>query len=277
MNKPLLTIGMPTCFDYSGAMFTIRSIVQYQTFDEDDIEIIVVDNTPDKVYRRSLKRQIHLMDSERIHYIEHVNDHGPASAKNKVFEAATGEFVICMDSHVLLAENAIRKLKVWLEYPEHEEGMLDNLFSGPMLMTNGKHSTNMIQKWRGHAWGIWQTDNQILESVDPVEAWGQGCGLLLARKDSWLKFNEHFKGLGGEEGYIHTKYRHNGRKFYILPWLGWWHRFDSPDTKHYDISLFSKVRNHYIAFQELGLPTQEVYDHFVKTDYTDRRTAQGSL
>jgi hypothetical protein len=59
----------------------------------------------------------------------------------------------------------------------------------------------------------------------PFEIPAQGLGLFTCRKDAWLGFNPAFRGFGGEEGYIHTKYRQAGHRCLNLPFLGWMHRF----------------------------------------------------
>jgi hypothetical protein len=48
-----LTVGFPTCHDYSGAVFTIQSLLinHRDLVDAGDLQILVVDNTPDEKYR----------------------------------------------------------------------------------------------------------------------------------------------------------------------------------------------------------------------------------
>ena len=100
------------------------------------------------------------------------------------------------------------------------------------------------------------------EGREPFEIFAQGLGLFLVRKESWLGFNEHSMGFGGEEGYIHTKYRQNGRKAICLPFLRWLHRFQRPDGVNYTLSLDNKVRNYILEFTELGLDLQPIMDNF---------------
>lgn len=97
----------------------------------------------------------------------------------------------------------------------------------------------------------------------PIEIFSQGLGLFFTRKNSWLKFNEHCNGFGGEECYIHEKYRQNGRKCYLLPFLRWLHRFGRPDGVPYTLTLENKVRNYILEFLELGLDLSPVKKHFI--------------
>lgn len=103
----------------------------------------------------------------------------------------------------------------------------------------------------------------------PVEIFAQGLGLFLTRKNAWLKFNEHCVGFGGEECYIHTKYRQNGRKCYNLPFLKWLHRFGRPDGVSYILTLENKIRNYILEFLELGLDLSPVKQHLVTENAFD--------
>jgi hypothetical protein len=103
----------------------------------------------------------------------------------------------------------------------------------------------------------------------PLEIFSQGLGLFFTRKNSWLKFNEHCDGFGGEECYIHEKYRKNGRKCYLLPFLRWLHRFGRPDGVPYTLTLENKVRNYILEFLELGLDLAPVKKHFIEESKFD--------
>jgi hypothetical protein len=112
-------------------------------------------------------------------------------------------------------------------------------------------------------WGTWQTDERGLDkNNDPFEIPSQGLGLFSCRKDSWLGFNKEFRGFGGEEGYIHEKYKKNGRKTLCLPFLRWLHRFNRPNGVTYPNNFQERFRNYLIGFHELNLPTKELKEHF---------------
>jgi len=103
----------------------------------------------------------------------------------------------------------------------------------------------------------------------PFEIFSQGTGCFLVRKESWLGYNEHALGFGGEECYIHEKYRKNGRKAYCLPFLKWLHRFRRVDDVEYPSEVEYKLRNYILEFIELELDLSPVYDHFVKENEFD--------
>ena len=99
--------------------------------------------------------------------------------------------------------------------------------------------------------------------AEPFPIFAQGLGCFLTHKNSWLKFNEHARGFGGEECYIHEKYRQNGRKTYNLPFLRWLHRFGRPEGVKYELSIDNKVRNYILEFTEIDLDMAPLKKHFV--------------
>jgi len=101
-------------------------------------------------------------------------------------------------------------------------------------------------------------------SDKPFEVFAQGLGLFFTRKNAWLKFNEHARGFGGEECYIHEKYRQAGRKTICLPFLRWLHRFNRPDGVSYPLTIDNKVRNYILEFTELNLDMAPLKKHFVE-------------
>jgi len=78
------------------------------------------------------------------------------------------------------------------------------------------------------------------------------------------------RGFGGEEGYIHEKYKLEGKETICLPFLRWNHRFAKPSGTPYKLDVKQRFRNYMIAFKEVGKDTQEVIDNFtpvVPADY----------
>lgn len=96
------------------------------------------------------------------------------------------------------------------------------------------------------------------------EIFSQGLGMFFTNKRSWLGFNEHCRGFGGEECYIHEKYRKAGRKTICLPFLKWLHRFGRPDGVKYELTIDNKVRNYILEFTELDLDLSPVHKEFVE-------------
>jgi hypothetical protein len=82
------------------------------------------------------------------------------------------------------------------------------------------------------------------------------------RRDAWLGFNPRFRGFGGEEFYIHEKFRQAGRQTLCLPFLRWIHRFGRPGGVPYRLTIEDKFRNYVIGLTELGLPLDRAVQHF---------------
>ncbi len=104
---------------------------------------------------------------------------------------------------------------------------------------------------------------------EPFEVPGQGLGLFGCRREAWLGFNPHFRGFGGEELYIHEKYRRAGRRNLILPFLRWNHRFGRAKTP-YALNRYDKIRNYVLGHLELGLSLGPIEEHFVTSGLMPR-------
>ena len=99
--------------------------------------------------------------------------------------------------------------------------------------------------------------------ADPFEIPACGMGCFAARKSDWLWYNANFRGFGGEEWYIHTKYRKAGRKTLCLPFMRWLHRFGRVSVP-YALPWYDKARNYVIGHTELGLSLDPVHKAFVE-------------
>lgn len=324
---PKLTIGMAAYEDFHGVYFTLQALRTYHAEAMPDVELLVIDNKPESPHGKSLLAPL-LAHAQRgtagARYIPMPSPVGTSAPRNAVFEHATGDAVLCMDSHVLLRPGAVRRLIEY--YDQHPESL--DLLSGPLLYDDlGNFETHFDDVWRSEMWGVWgrawqcpcgglkfsvQQDPtsdlaqfralkpgfvpvslcgdcgqelpknlpfagsfQALEAAgfrplgadddQPFEIPGQGLGLFSCRREAWLGFNEHFRGFGGEELYIHEKFRQAGRKNLCLPWLKWGHRFGRPEGARYPLTVFNKVRNYVLGHQELGLDLAPIHAHFVAT------------
>lgn len=237
-----LTIGMACYQDFDSVWFTVQALRMYHG---KDIEILLVDNYGDD----RLFNWVKGWGSGQVRYERYTEIVGTSRPRHMVFELAKGEFVICMDSHVMLMPDALNSL------PDD-----DNLYHGPMVYDNlMSYVTHMKPKWRSNMWGVWA--DAVPEVSSQMEIPMHGLGLFGCRKDAWLGFNENFRGFGGEEGYIHEKYRQAGRKVILLPSLKWLHLFREGSVP-YPLHLKDRIRNYLIGFDELGLDKTPIYRHF---------------
>lgn len=96
----------------------------------------------------------------------------------------------------------------------------------------------------------------------PFEIPAQGMGAFACRRDAWLGFNPRFRGFGGEECYIHEKFRRAGHKAMCLPFLKWVHRFGRPGGVPYKLVMEDRIFNYLVGHDELGLDPAPVLEHF---------------
>lgn len=252
----MITIGMAVYDDWVGVYFTVEALALYH--DLDGVEILVIDNKGDA----GMKDWLQGWHGKRVRYVLNT-DPGTSQSRNAVFREAKGGWTFCIDSHVMLAPGALSSLKEWTA---RNPDCMD-LLQGPMLYDDvSMCTTHMEPVWRDDMWGIWSDAKPVLDL--PKEPWEipmHGLGLFGCRTDAWLGFNPRFKGFGGEEGYIHEKYRQAGRKTLCLPFMGWVHKFGIiGSTIRYNLDVRDRIRNYMIGFQELGLDEAPIINHFGK-------------
>lgn len=254
-----LTLGMAVYDDFHGAYFTIHSALLHHG----DVvgEVIVVDNNPDSQHGKLLKNFCGQIGTKGVKYYPMVGVKGTAITRNQIFELASNEVVVCCDPHVLFPSGGLAAVR---NYFAARSDSLD-LVQGPLLLDNQAtvHTHFDLSTWRAEMWGTWDTDPRW-QKGEPFEIPAQGLGAFAVRKQGWLGFNSLFRGFGGEEGYIHMKYRKAGRKVWCLPRFQWVHRFGRPDGVPYPLTRFDKVRNYVLGHLELGLDLAPIHDHFVK-------------
>lgn len=151
----------------------------------------------------------------------------------------SGSYVVGRENNGQLEMKTLNTDGPWqamdLPWPSHEKALME----------------------RGYRLAGWGGDTQMFEIP------AQGLGLFSSLKEHWLGFNPNFRSFGGEECYIHEKYRQAGRTTFCLPFLKWNHRFGRPGGPKYPITVEGKMRNYILGFQELGLDLEPVRKHFV--------------
>lgn len=253
-----LTIGMATYDDFDGVFFTIQSIRMHHPDVIESIEFLIVDNNPLGAHGDAIKKYIHHI-RQPVQYIP-FTEYASTAVRNTIFSAARTPYVMSTDSHVLFVPGSLRKLIDF--YENNLDG--GNLLQGPLLYDDLFHiSTHFDLVWRSQMWGTWGTDQRgIHPNNPPFEIPAQGLGVFSCRKDYWLGFNPHFRGFGGEEGYIHEKYRKSGKKTLCLPFLQWMHRFGRPNGIKYPLTIDNKIRNYFLGHIELNMDVTPIIEHF---------------
>jgi hypothetical protein len=247
-----MTVGMATYDDFNGVYFTVQALRLYQ--DMQDVELLVVDNFGCE----STKSLVEGWAGGRYVLLNDIQ--GTAAPRDLVFREAAGDIVVCCDSHVLFPKDVIARLKQF--YDDQPE--CDDLLQGPLLYDDATSiSTHLDPVWRDEFYGIWATDPRGVDPEgEPFEIPMQGLGAFACRRSAWLGFNPAFRGFGGEEGYIHEKFRQAGRRTLCLPWFRWMHRFGRPSGVPYRLTLEDKFRNYLIGHAELGLDLAPLFTQF---------------
>jgi hypothetical protein len=253
-----LTIGMATYDDYDGVYFTLQALRMYHPEIAYDVEFLVVDNHPDGPCAEPLKGLENHIANYRYVPLKHRRG---TAVRDAVFQEAGGDFVLCIDCHVFIAHRGVRRLLDYFEaHPETPD-----LLQGPLVSDDLDRlvASHMRPEWRDGFFGTWQHDDRARDPDGaPFEIPMQGLGLFACRRAAWPGFNPAFRGFGGEEGYIHEKFRRAGGRTLCLPFLRWLHRFNRPMGCPYANVWDDRVHNYLVGFREVGLPTDGVVEHF---------------
>jgi glycosyltransferase involved in cell wall biosynthesis len=266
-----LTIGMATYDDFDGVYFSIQALKLYQLKDiEKDVEIIIIDNNPESKHGEEVKKFAE--GWAKVKYIP-FTDKKSTSVRNEIFKNASGEYTLCMDSHVMFEPNAITNL---LKYYE-ENPNTKNLIQGPLWYDSldSSISTQFDPVWRANMYGTWGNNKEDMDKGEPFEIPMMGLGMFSCKTSEWQGFNENFRGFGGEEGYIHEKFRQAGGKCICLPNLKWVHRFSRPNGVPYLNLLEDRVWNYFVGWLEIYKDPEhqmikEIYNHFKESLSTER-------
>lgn len=248
MSKKLLTIGMATYDDFDGLFFTIQALRLYHLKDmADKVEFVIIDNNPDSEHGKANKNFItSWVKGSYFPYTEKKS----TSVRNEIFKKATGEYTLCLDSHVMIEPGGIKELLGY--YAKHPKSK--DIVSGPMWydgLEQDSVSTHFDPVWRDIMYGVWGTNKEKYEDGEPFEIPMMGLGLFSCRTAAWQGFNEKFRGFGAEEGYIHEKFRRAGGKAICIPKLRWNHRFVRPVGVPYPNIIEDRIWNYFIGWLEI--------------------------
>ena len=264
-----LTVGMATYEDYDGVYFSVQALRLYHPEVMGQVEILVVDNCPDGKHGKEVK---HFMDKNvpNGRYIP-FTEYESCFVKGQVFEQAKGDYVLCIDCHVMLAPGALEQLiAYYTAFPDTKD-----IIQGPLIHEDLiGHSTHLNMEWQHQAYGHWAADNDLLNKGEAFEISAMGCGIFSCKKEHWPGFHPLLRGFGGEEFYIQEKFRQRGGRALCLPFLKWLHRFGRPEGVKYLIDMHCKARNFMIGWMELYKDRnhpmiRSIIDHFTDYNYTE--------
>jgi glycosyltransferase involved in cell wall biosynthesis len=254
-----LTVGMATYRDFDGVYFRLQALRLYQ--DMEGVELLVVDNFGCEATRDFVQ------GPAGARYVLAPDAVGTSAPRDLLFREARGESVLCLDSHVLLERGVLARLKTF--YREHPACI--DLLQGPLVHDDlAELSSHFDPVWRDQMWGVWALDPraQLGPDAEPFDIPMHGLGLFSCCKEAWPGFHPGFRGFGGEEGYIHGKFRKLGRRCLCLPWLRWVHRFGRPAGAPYPLRSRDRITNYLIGHREVGLDESPILEHF-RTSVTE--------
>lgn len=254
-----LTIGMACHNDFDGVYFSVHALRLYHPEVADRVEIMVLDNAPWRPEAWDFKRFENTIQNYR--YIP-AGDLAGTAVRDRIFRESTSDWVMVIDSHVLLEPGSLAKLLDYID--DHPTS--DDLIQGPMLGDDlVSVTTHMDPTWNDGMFGVWGCDDRGTDATaEPFTIPMHGLGLFACRREAWPGFNPRFRGFGGEEGYIHEKFKRRGDSTLCLPFLRWLHRFQRPSGPQYSVTWDDRIRNYLIGFEEVGLEPQSVIDHFAE-------------
>lgn len=117
-------------------------------------EIVVVDQSPDSAHGRTVRDFLTWVkgDVHSARYVPAPDPPGSAPAKERAFAEASGEVVLCIDSHVLMHPGSLAALLAHYEADPDSKDML----VGPMVYDDLEGcATHLHDEWRGEQWGTW--------------------------------------------------------------------------------------------------------------------------
>jgi len=254
-----LCIGMATYDDFDGVYFSVQAIRSYHPEVAEEIGIMVIDNNPYGAIAQELQK---LETSIPNYYYVPYTEQTGTMVKHILFCEADADYVLCIDSHVLIMPGAIRKLIDFLD----DNPNCSDLLQGPLVKDDlSSLFTHMNLEWNGAMYGTWATDARGKNiDGDVFEIAMQGMGLFACRKEAWLGFNPRFRGFVCEEGYMHEKFRQQGRRTLCLPFLRWLHRFQRPLKTPYKNTWEDRIYNFLVGYDELGLDSAPMVKHFIE-------------
>ena len=219
-----LCVGMATFDDFDGVYFTIQSMRMLHAEVLGELSFLILDNDPAGAAAAALRRLAQAIPD--VAYLP-FGGYRSTAVRDLLFREADAEIVLCVDSHVLVRAGGLRAL---LDYFDAHPDSRD-IVQGPLLadrLDDVGVGTHFAPTWGSGMYGQWATDERVRDPTGrPFEIAMQGLGLFACRRASWPGINPRFRGFGGEEGYLHEKFRQNGGRAISLPALAWCHRFQA--------------------------------------------------
>jgi hypothetical protein len=240
MSSEPLTVGMGTWNDYSGVFMTVESLRRHNGFTG---PIVVIDSY-------GCEQTEKYCSDEGVEYHRRLDLRGTSRPRDHVFAVASTEYVMCVDSHVMMF--GLSDLLSYLP------SMGSDLYFGALLLGD-RVCTHWTPEWMGLQYGVYSA----YPSSEPVRIPLMGLAAFVSRRDSWLGFHPLFQGFGVEESYVAALYHSRGRNLVSLPFWRYVHRFTlSGGAGGYHSTVVQMYKNYLIGQHSLGRPTEHIRTQF---------------
>lgn len=271
MPRPLLSLCVTTYNDAEGCWQTLQSIrLQAEPF-RDQIQIVVLDNSPaDSPHRAPIAGLVQKLPQEQPdwqhRYLPAPELQGTSQTRHACIAAAEGEWFLHLDSHVLLHPLALHSLFAWIA--AHPQST--SLVQGPLLYDDAD-PRNMVDHF-SDVWGCgmrgrWARSPQLVSPyAPPFEIGAQGLGLFAMRKAVWPGLLTEGNSFGGEEWHLHERLRLRGQTTLCLPGLLWLHRFFKTANGNYPHSREGQFRQTLLYALWSGSSLERLYQHWVSRE-----------
>lgn len=257
-----ITIGSAVYDDPEGVWYTYQSLRLNNQEILDEIDFIIIDNHPEGLPSKDTRA---ICRDLGIRYVPS-GERRTTAIRNKIFELSETPWTMCIDSHILFEPRTIKNFLVWVEANDDCEDLLQGPLMYDFFEKEKSISTHMKPTWRAMMYGIWDCDKRGEDkNAEPFEIPMQGLGVFACKTDKWLPFHPLFIGFGGEEGYIHEKFRKNGRKTLCLPFLRWLHKFRKSEATPYPNIVEERIHNYTIGLLDNGKSLDAMRSHFEDT------------
>lgn len=179
-----ITFGMAVFEDFKGLFFTIQSL-RATLFENQKllhrIEFVVVDSGHKPKISDRIRQWLAKIPNSK--YVKYTGPDSTSAPRDLVFASATGDIVICVDSHIVLVPSAIPAIDDHFRY---DRNRLD-IVTGPLLFDAFTTiATHFNTVWGGGMRGQW------------ADAWRAPDGMIVEARQSGPNCILH-RAMDGEE------------------------------------------------------------------------------
>lgn len=184
-----LSIVLPVYRDYGGVWAAVFERLVAELFKNPDDriihQIIVVNNDPEGPDDKLVTSLAGSGPKDMVKVVR-CDKPGTAQAKEAGIQAATGDVVVVMDSHVIPAPGCLESVLIYFQDPSQSRDLLQ----GPLLYQNFQTmQTHFDSRWRGQMLGTWGLAWEDPEDGETFSLYDVKDGTMVAKSLSNLSKN----------------------------------------------------------------------------------------